>query len=83
MITETLKATVPTRSVCYVDGILRMLASNLAGPVNIGNPDERSILDIARDVIAATGSRSAITFIGRSADDPGCAAALGRRRSDR
>jgi dTDP-glucose 4,6-dehydratase len=47
-----------------------MLASNLAGPVNIGNPDERSVLDIARDVIAATGSRSAITFIDRPADDP-------------
>lgn len=63
-----------TRSVCFVDdtvgGILRMLASNLAGPVNIGNPDERSVVDIARDVIAATGSRSAITFVDRPVDDP-------------
>ena len=40
-----------------------MLSSNIPGPVNIGNPDERSVLDIARDVIAATGSRSAITFV--------------------
>ena len=64
-----------TRSVCYaddtVDGILRMLSSNVVGPVNIGNPDERSVLDIARDVIAATGSRSAITYVCRPADDPG------------
>jgi dTDP-glucose 4,6-dehydratase len=63
-----------TRSVCYVDdtvgGILRMLASDLAGPVNIGNPDERSVLDIARDVIAATGSRSGIAFVDRPVDDP-------------
>jgi dTDP-glucose 4,6-dehydratase len=63
-----------TRSVCFVDdtvnGILRMLASNLTGPVNIGNPDERSVLDIARDVIFSTGSRSAIAFIDRPVDDP-------------
>ena len=63
-----------TRSVCYVDdtvgGILRMLASDLAGPVNIGNPDERSVLDIARDVIVATGSRSAVAFVDRPVDDP-------------
>jgi dTDP-glucose 4,6-dehydratase len=64
-----------TRSVCYVDdtvdGILRVLSSNIADPINIGNPDERSVLDIARDVIAATGSRSAITFVDRPGDDPG------------
>ena len=63
-----------TRSVCYVadtvDGILRMLSSNITSPVNIGNPDERSVLDIAHDVITATGSRSAITFVGRPVDDP-------------
>jgi dTDP-glucose 4,6-dehydratase len=63
-----------TRSVCFVDdtvgGILRMLASGLAGPVNIGNPDERSVLHIARDVIAAIGSRSVITFVNRPVDDP-------------
>jgi dTDP-glucose 4,6-dehydratase len=48
-----------------------MLHSNLAGPVNIGSPDERSVLTIARDVIAATGSRSAATFVDRPVDDPG------------
>lgn len=63
-----------TRSVCYFDdtvgGILAMLASDLAGPVNIGNPDERSVLDIARDVITATGSSSGVAFVGRPFDDP-------------
>ena len=63
-----------TRSVCYVDdtvdGILRMHSSNIATLVNIGTPDERSVLDIARDVIAATGSRSAIAFVDRPVDDP-------------
>jgi dTDP-glucose 4,6-dehydratase len=64
-----------TRSVCYVDdtveGILRLLSSGHEGPVNIGNPDERSVLDIARDVLAVTGSTSAITFVDRPVDDPG------------
>jgi dTDP-glucose 4,6-dehydratase len=63
-----------TRSICYVDdtvgGILRMLSSNVTGPINIGNPDERSVLDIARDVVRAAGSRSAITFVDRPVDDP-------------
>jgi dTDP-glucose 4,6-dehydratase len=64
-----------TRSVCFVsdlvEGVLRMARSLHAGPVNIGNPDERSVLAIAEDVIAATGSSSPITFVGRPADDPG------------
>jgi dTDP-glucose 4,6-dehydratase len=64
-----------TRSVCYVDdtveGVLGTLSSGIAGPVNIGNPDERCVLDIARDVIAAIGSRSAIIFVDRPVDDPG------------
>ena len=38
--------------------------------MNIGNPDELSVLAIARDVVAATGSRSEITFIERPVDDP-------------
>jgi dTDP-glucose 4,6-dehydratase len=63
-----------TRSVCYVDdtvdGVLRMLSSGDAGPVNIGNPDERSVLDIAGDVVRATGSASSITFVDRPVDDP-------------
>ncbi|ADB29800.1 NAD-dependent epimerase/dehydratase [Kribbella flavida DSM 17836] len=64
-----------TRSVCHVDdtvdGILRLAASGHPGPVNIGNPDERSVLRIAQDVIAATGSRSTIEFVDRPVDDPG------------
>jgi dTDP-glucose 4,6-dehydratase len=63
-----------TRSVCYVqdtvEGILRLAFSDHAGPVNIGNPDERSVLRIAQDVIAATGSRSTVQFIDRPVDDP-------------
>ncbi|GAA1587749.1 SDR family oxidoreductase [Kribbella sancticallisti] len=64
-----------TRSVCYVDdtvtGILGLAFSDHPGPVNIGNPDERSVLRIAEDVIAATGSRSTIEFVDRPVDDPG------------
>ena len=64
-----------TRSVCFVDdtvdGILRMADSPHSGPVNIGSPDERSVLAIARQIISAAGSNSAVTFVGRPVDDPG------------
>lgn len=63
-----------TRSVCYVDdlvrGILALAYSGEPGPVNIGNPSERTVLEIAQDVVAATGSRSAIRFVERPVDDP-------------
>jgi dTDP-glucose 4,6-dehydratase len=63
-----------TRSVCYVSdtvaGILALADSDLAGPVNIGNPDERSVLSIAQDVIAAAGSTSSVELIERPVDDP-------------
>lgn len=63
-----------TRSVCYiadtVAGILALADSAEPGPVNIGNPDERSVLSIAQDVIAAAGSRSDVTFVERPVDDP-------------
>ena len=63
-----------TRSVCFVDdlveGILRLLRSDHPGPVNIGNPGEMSVLDLARLVIQITGSRSSIAFISRPQDDP-------------
>ncbi|NNG41030.1 SDR family oxidoreductase [Flexivirga sp. ID2601S] len=63
-----------TRSVCYVDdlvdGLLAMAAGEHPGPVNLGNPDERTVLDLARDIIAATGSRSAVQHIERPQDDP-------------
>ncbi|MFH5821528.1 UDP-glucuronic acid decarboxylase family protein [Georgenia sp. AZ-5] len=63
-----------TRSVCYVDdlvaGVLALAGSGHPGPVNIGNPEERSVLRIAEDVIAATGSRSTIELVPRPTDDP-------------
>ncbi len=63
-----------TRSVCFVDdtvaGVLAVAASDLAGPVNVGSPDEMTILRIAEHIIAATGSRSAIRFIELPVDDP-------------
>lgn len=63
-----------TRSVCYVDdlvaGILALAHSGLAGPVNIGNPEERTVLEIAEAVVAATGGRSRIDFVARPVDDP-------------
>ena len=63
-----------TRSVCYVDdlveGIMRLMRSTLEGPVNIGNPFELSMLDLATRVKELTGSSSEITFIPRPEDDP-------------
>jgi nucleoside-diphosphate-sugar epimerase len=63
-----------TRSLCYVDdqvrGLLRLLDSDHVGPVNIGNPDERTVLELARAVLAVTGSRSQIVFEPLPTDDP-------------
>jgi dTDP-glucose 4,6-dehydratase len=63
-----------TRSFCYVDdlveGIYRLLLSDYSDPVNIGNPDEVSILDFAREIIALTGTDSKIVFEPLPADDP-------------
>jgi dTDP-glucose 4,6-dehydratase len=63
-----------TRSFCYVtdlvDGILRLMESNLNDPVNIGNPHEMSIEDMARLIIRMTGSSSQIVFKELPTDDP-------------
>jgi dTDP-glucose 4,6-dehydratase len=63
-----------TRSVCYVsdtvEGILRLAFGDHPGPVNVGNPDERSVLAIAQDVLALAGSDSGIEFVERPQDDP-------------
>ncbi|WP_111764970.1 NAD-dependent epimerase/dehydratase family protein [Nakamurella deserti] len=63
-----------TRSVCFVDdtvrGVLAVAGSELAGPVNIGSPDEMTVLQLAREVIAAAGSTSGIRFVARPVDDP-------------
>ena len=63
-----------TRSIIYVDdlieGIVRLLRSDLPGPVNIGNPHETSVLHLAETIKRLTGSDSEITFIERPVDDP-------------
>jgi dTDP-glucose 4,6-dehydratase len=65
-----------TRSLCYVDDLVRglaaMLDSDFAGPVNIGNPYELSVLELAQLVIRLTASGSRIEFVGRPVDDPQC-----------
>ncbi|MBW8801459.1 MAG: SDR family oxidoreductase [Streptomyces sp.] len=63
-----------TRSIQYVDdlveGILRLVDSGHPGPVNIGNPTEVSMLQLARQVRELAGSRSEIVFVPRPQDDP-------------
>jgi dTDP-glucose 4,6-dehydratase len=67
-----------TRSFCYIsdqiEGLVRLLFSNETDPVNIGNPDEMTILEFAHTVLEVTGSGSGITFVqptdARTADDP-------------
>lgn len=63
-----------TRSVCYVedlvDGALRLLFSDLAGPVNVGNPHEMTILELAELIRELTGSDSRVEFTERPQDDP-------------
>ena len=63
-----------TRSFCYVsdliDGIVRLSKSDEHLPVNIGNPDEWTILDCAQEVLAVTGSKSRIRFEPLPVDDP-------------
>jgi dTDP-glucose 4,6-dehydratase len=63
-----------TRSICYVsdlvEGVLRLLRSGHHGPVNIGNPAEMSVLELAHLVLDVTGSGSPISFIPRPQDDP-------------
>jgi dTDP-glucose 4,6-dehydratase len=63
-----------TRSFCYVDdlveGIYRLLLSDYAYPVNIGNPTEISLLDFAKEILALTGSDRQIIFKPLPVDDP-------------
>lgn len=63
-----------TRSFCYVDdtveGILRMLDSDAHGPVNIGNPGEFTMLELAQAVLEITGSDSKLEWHPLPADDP-------------
>jgi len=63
-----------TRSVCYVDdlidGIYRLLNSSEVDPVNIGNPDEITMDELAREIIQLTGSSSRIVHKALPEDDP-------------
>jgi dTDP-glucose 4,6-dehydratase len=63
-----------TRSFCYVDdeirGILALLDSNERGPINIGNPVEFTMLELAQLVLELTGSQSQLVYEALPADDP-------------
>ena len=63
-----------TRSFCYVndqvEGLYRLLLSDFSLPVNIGNPDEISILDFAQEIIKLTGTEQKIVFKPLPKDDP-------------
>ena len=65
-----------TRSFCYVDdlidGFVRMMATpdDVTGPINLGNPEEYTMLELAEQVIEATGSSSKMTFLPLPKDDP-------------
>jgi dTDP-glucose 4,6-dehydratase len=63
-----------TRSFCYVEdevrGFLCLLDSDYAGPVNIGNPDEFTVLQLAAKVLEVTGSKSEVMFEPLPEDDP-------------
>jgi dTDP-glucose 4,6-dehydratase len=63
-----------TRSLCYVDDTVRalvaLLDSSFNGAMNVGNPDERSVMEIAKAAIELTGSTSEIVFEDLPVDDP-------------
>lgn len=63
-----------TRSFCFVDdlieGIYRLLMADYAMPVNIGNPDEITILDFAKEIIQLTGTKQKIIYKPLPKDDP-------------
>lgn len=63
-----------TRSICYVEdevtGILGLLDSGHPGPMNVGNPDELSVRDLAERIVKLAGSESQIAYAPRPEDDP-------------
>ena len=64
-----------TRSFCYVsdliDGIFKLSVSDQSGPINVGNPTERTMLEFASNIINATGSKSEVVHVPLpTADDP-------------
>jgi UDP-glucuronate decarboxylase len=63
-----------TRSFCYVDdlvnGLIKLMESNYHKPVNIGNPSERTVLELASLIIELTNSKSEIVYKPLPSDDP-------------
>jgi dTDP-glucose 4,6-dehydratase len=63
-----------TRSFCYVsdliDGIFRLAMSDFHDPVNLGNPREMTLLELAKQILRLSGSHSDITFRPLPTDDP-------------
>jgi UDP-glucuronate decarboxylase len=65
-----------TRAFCYVDdlieGFVRMMAApdDITGPMNLGNPVETSVAELAKLIVELTGSRSQITYMPLPIDDP-------------
>ena len=63
-----------TRSFCYVsdqvEGIYRLLISDIREPVNIGNPDEKSIMELVETILRISGSKSKIVYRTLPVDDP-------------
>jgi UDP-glucuronate decarboxylase len=65
-----------TRSLCYVDDMVRALLAlmgsgdGVAGPLNLGNPEELTVLELARRVLSLTGSASPVAFLPLPVDDP-------------
>jgi dTDP-glucose 4,6-dehydratase len=63
-----------TRSFCYIDdlvrGIMAMALSNQPGPINLGNPEERTLLNLAELVLKTTNSESTLEFLELPEDDP-------------
>jgi UDP-glucuronate decarboxylase len=53
-----------------VDGLIKMMNSNETGPINLGNPEEYSIIDVAKKIIKITKSKSKIKFLNKLEDDP-------------
>jgi dTDP-glucose 4,6-dehydratase len=63
-----------TRSFCFIDDLIRGIAlmgvSDQAGPINLGNPEERNLLDLAQIVLRITKSNSELKFLPLPEDDP-------------
>ena len=65
-----------TRSFCYVDdlidGVIKLMdtPANITGPINLGNPEELTIIELAKTIVNVTGSRSRIVHRTQPRDDP-------------